>query len=245
MELFPAIDIKDRKVVRLLKGDYQQVTVYEQSPPEAALAFWQAGAKNLHIVDLDGARDGSLANFEAIQATLAQTRLFVEVGGGIRTMERIQKYLDIGVSRVILGTAALENPPFLKEALQAFGEHIAVGVDAADGRVATHGWLNISETDSFDFCRQMRDAGVKNIIYTDISKDGALSGTNIEIYRRLRTLDGLLVTASGGITYYEEIEELARMGTYGAILGKALYSGALDLQKALKIAGGAVCLPNE
>lgn len=245
MELFPAIDIKDRKVVRLLKGDYEQVTVYEQTPPEAALTFWQAGAKNLHVVDLDGAKDGSLANFEAIEEILTQTRLFVEVGGGIRTMDRIQKYLDIGVSRVILGTAALENPSFLKEALQVYGEHIAVGVDAAGGRVATHGWLNVSETDSFDFCRQMRDAGVQNIIYTDISKDGALSGTNMEIYRRLRAIDGLLVTASGGITYYEEIKELARLGTYGAILGKALYSGALDLKKALTIAGGTECLPNE
>ena len=232
MELFPAIDIKDSKVVRLLKGDYKQVTVYEQTPPEAALAFWQAGAKNLHVVDLDGAKDGSLANFEAIHEILTQTRLFIEVGGGIRTMDRIQKYLDIGVSRVILGTAALEDPSFLKEALQVFGPHIAVGVDAADGRVATHGWLNISNTDSFDFCRQMHELGVQNIIYTDISKDGALSGTNMAAYRRLSTINGLDITASGGITYYEEIEELARIGTYGAILGKALYSGTLDLKKA-------------
>ena len=163
--------------------------------------------------------------------------MFVEVGGGIRTLERIQKYLEIGVSRVILGTAALEDPLFLKEALQTYGVHVAVGVDAAEGRVATHGWLNVSNIDSFDFCIRMRDLGVKNIVYTDIAKDGALSGTNLQIYRRLRTIQGLDITASGGITYYEELEDLADMGIYGAILGKALYSGTLDLKEALKRIG--------
>lgn len=237
MKLFPAIDIKDHKVVRLLRGDYEKVTVYEQTPLEAAQTFLHAGAKNLHIVDLDGAKDGSLANFESIKSVLEQTNMFVEVGGGIRTLERIQKYLEIGVSRVILGTAALEDPLFLKEALQTYGVHVAVGVDAAEGRVATHGWLNVSNIDSFDFCIRMRDLGVKNIVYTDIAKDGALSGTNLQIYRRLRTIQGLDITASGGITYYEELEDLADMGIYGAILGKALYSGTLDLKEALKRIG--------
>ncbi len=245
MQLFPAIDIKDHKVVRLLHGDYEKVTVYEQTPLEAAQTFFHAGAGNLHIVDLDGAKDGSLANFQAIKSVLEQTNMFVEVGGGIRTLERIKKYLDIGVSRVILGTAALENPPFLKEALRTYGTHVAVGVDAADGRVATHGWLNVSDIDSFDFCIQMRDLSVKNIIYTDIAKDGALSGTNMKIYRQLRTIDDLDITASGGITYYEELEELSRMGIYGAILGKALYSGTLDLKEALRRTGGTQCLQNE
>ncbi len=237
MKLFPAIDIKDHKVVRLLRGDYEKVTVYEQTPLEAAQTFLHAGAKNLHIVDLDGAKNGSLANFESIKSVLEQTNMFVEVGGGIRTLERIQKYLEIGVSRVILGTAALEDPLFLKEALQTYGVHVAVGVDAAEGRVATHGWLNVSNIDSFDFCIRMRDLGVKNIVYTDIAKDGALSGTNLQIYRRLRTIQGLDITASGGITYYEELEDLADMGIYGAILGKALYSGTLDLKEALKRIG--------
>ena len=239
MLLFPAIDIKGRRVVRLLRGDYDQVTVYESTPLEAARGFAEAGARYLHMVDLDGAKDGETSNFETIREVLSDTGMQVEVGGGIRDLARIERYLSAGAFRVILGTAALENPAFLREALSAFGEAIAVGVDAVDGRVATHGWLHISETDSFAFCREMRDMGVKTVIYTDVSRDGTLSGTNMDAYRKLATIEGLNIVASGGITYLDELRELSDMGTYGAILGKALYSGNIDLREALSLTGGA------
>ena len=239
MFLFPAIDIKGRRVVRLLRGDYDQVTVYESTPVEAALGFAEAGARHLHVVDLDGAKDGETSNFETIREVLSATGMEVEVGGGIRDLARIERYLAAGASRVILGTAALENPAFLREALAAFGEAVSVGVDAVNGRVATHGWLHISETDSFDFCREMRDIGVKTVIYTDVSRDGTLSGTNMDAYRQLAKIEGLNIVASGGITYLDELRELSEMGTYAAILGKALYSGKLDLREALAVTGGA------
>lgn len=238
MFLFPAIDIKGRRVVRLLRGDYDQVTVYESTPVEAALGFAEAGARHLHVVDLDGAKDGETSNFETIREVLSATGMEVEVGGGIRDLARIERYLAAGASRVILGTAALENPAFLREALAAFGEAVSVGVDAVNGRVATHGWLHISETDSFDFCREMRDIGVKTVIYTDVSRDGTLSGTNMDAYRQLAKIEGLNIVASGGITYLDELRELSEMGTYAAILGKALYSGKLDLREALAVTGG-------
>ncbi len=238
MEIFPAIDIKNKKVVRLLKGDYSLVTEYEQTPLEAALLFQSQGAKNLHMVDLDGAKDGTLSNFDKVKEVCENTSLYVEIGGGIRSMDRIEKYLSVGVGRVILGTAALENPEFLKEAVKTYGDRIAVGVDAADSKVATRGWLNVSNTDSFEFCKKMRDEGVKSVIYTDISKDGTLSGTNMEAYRKLALIDGLSVTASGGITHIDEIKELASIGTWGAILGKALYSGKIDLSQALLASKG-------
>ena len=233
MEIFPAIDIKDKKVVRLLKGDYSRVTHYSATPLEAAVSFESQGAKNLHMVDLDGAKDGTLSNFEAVREVCANTSLYVEIGGGIRSMDRIEKYLGVGVGRVILGTAALEDPEFLKLAIKTYGEKVAVGVDAANSRVATRGWLNVSDADSFEFCKKMRDEGVKAVIYTDISKDGTLSGTNMEAYRKLSEIEGLSITASGGITHTDEIKELSSMGIAAAILGKALYSGKIDLKEAL------------
>ena len=238
MEIFPAIDIKNKKVVRLLKGDYSLVTEYEQTPIEAALFFQSQGAKNLHMVDLDGAKDGTLSNFDAVKEVCENTSLYVEIGGGIRSMDRIEKYLSVGVGRVILGTAALENPDFLREAVKTYGDKIAVGVDAADSKVATRGWLNVSDTDSFEFCKKMRDEGVKSVIYTDISRDGTLSGTNMEAYRKLSLIEGLSITASGGITHIDEIKELSEIGTWGAILGKALYSGKIDLKEALSASKG-------
>ena len=238
MLLFPAIDIKGRRVVRLLRGDYDQVTVYESTPLEAARGFAEAGARHLHMVDLDGAKDGETSNFDTIREVLAETGMQVEVGGGIRDIARIERYLDAGAARVILGTAALEDPAFLREALARFGAAVAVGVDAVNGRVATHGWLHISETDSFDFCREMRDIGVRTVIYTDVSRDGTLAGTNMDAYRKLAEIEGLSVVASGGITYLDELRELAAMGTYAAILGKALYSGRLDLREALSVVRG-------
>ena len=238
MELFPAIDIRGAKVVRLTKGDYDVMKVYRDNPKEVAEEFLKAGANNLHVVDLDGARDGSLANFESIKALASTKGLFIEVGGGIRNMERIEAYLKLGVGRVILGTAAVKNYPFVEQAVKEFGDAVAVGVDAKDGMVAVSGWEEVTATDSLDFCKRLRDTGVKTVIYTDISKDGAMSGTNLEIYKSLSEIKGLDIVASGGITYENEIETLRDMGTYGAILGKALYEGKLDLSKALKIAKG-------
>ena len=240
MELFPAIDIRGAKVVRLTKGDYDVMKVYRDNPKEVAEEFLKAGANNLHVVDLDGARDGSLANFESIKALASTKGLFIEVGGGIRNMERIEAYLKLGVGRVILGTAAVKNYPFVEQAVKEFGDAVAVGVDAKDGMVAVSGWEEVTATNSLDFCKRLRDTGVKTVIYTDISKDGAMSGTNLEIYKSLSEIKGLDIVASGGITYESEIQTLRDMGTYGAILGKALYEGKLDLTRALKIAKGEI-----
>lgn len=238
MELFPAIDIRGAKVVRLTKGDYDVMKVYRDNPTEVAEEFLKAGANNLHVVDLDGARDGSLANFDSIKALANTKGLFIEVGGGIRNMERIEGYLNLGVGRVILGTAAVKNYPFVEQAVKEFGDAIAVGVDAKDGMVAVSGWEEVTTTDSFEFCKRLRDTGVKTVIYTDISKDGAMSGTNLEVYKKLSEIKGLDIVASGGITFESEIQTLRNMGTYGAILGKALYEGKLDLSRAIKIAKG-------
>lgn len=238
MEIFPAIDIRNAKVVRLTKGDYDVMKVYRNDPTEVAKEFLAAGAHNLHVVDLDGARDGSLANFESIKALANTKGLFIEVGGGIRNMERIEAYLKLGVGRVILGTAAVKNYPFVEQAVKEFGNAVAVGVDAKDGMVAVSGWEEVTEINSLEFCKKLRDTGVKTVIYTDISKDGAMSGTNLEIYKKLAEIKGLDIVASGGVTFESEIETLRDMGTYGAILGKALYEGKLDLSRALKIAKG-------
>lgn len=236
MELFPAIDIRNSKVVRLTKGDYDVMKVYRDDPTEVAKEFLNVGAKNLHVVDLDGARDGSLANFDSIKALANTKGLFIEVGGGIRNMERIEAYLKLGVGRVILGTAAVKNYSLVEQAVKEFGDAVAVGVDAKDGLVAVSGWEEVTEIPSFDFCLKLRDTGVKTVIYTDISKDGAMSGTNLEIYKKLSEIKGLDIVASGGITFEEEIIALRHMGTYGAILGKALYEGKLNLKRALQIA---------
>ena len=233
MYLLPAIDIKNGQVVRLLRGDYDRVTVYDRTPEATASAFSEAGAKHLHMVDLDGAKDGTLSNFETVRRVLESTGMQVEIGGGIRTLDRIDRYLEAGAARVILGTAALEDPAFLREALLRYGEHIAVGVDAADGKVATHGWLSVTDVDSVSFCRHLAEIGVRTVIYTDISKDGAESGTNLAIYEDLTKIGGLSIIASGGITYYEELHRLAALSVSGAILGKALYTGKIDLTRAL------------
>jgi len=237
MKIFPAVDLKDGQVVRLLQGDYGQVTRYALSPVEAARGFADAGARYLHVVDLDGAKDGTLANFDVIRSVVEATDLYVEVGGGIRDEDRIRKYLDAGVGRVILGTAAVQNFPFLTEMVRKYGPQIAVGVDAKDGRVAVDGWLTVTELDGVAFCRQLRDVGVQQVIYTDIARDGALTGTNLDVYAVLREIDGLSVTASGGISYLSEIRELHAMGIDAAIVGKAIYTGMLDLGEVLAAAG--------
>lgn len=239
MQIFPATDILGGKVVRLTKGDYNQVKIYADSPAEMALEFMKDGATNLHMVDLDGAKDGTPVNFDAIKETAKIKGLFIEVGGGIRNMQRIEDYLSLGVKRVILGTAAIRNYPFVEEAVKEFDNAVAVGVDAKEGFVAVSGWQETTNVNSVEFCKKLRDSGVSTVIYTDISKDGMLSGTNLEIYKELSAIKGLDIVASGGITFADELKTLNEMGIYGAIVGKAVYEGKLSLKDALA-AGGAL-----
>jgi phosphoribosylformimino-5-aminoimidazole carboxamide ribotide isomerase len=238
MYIFPAIDLIGGKAVRLVKGDYDKMTVYNDDPVSVAKSFEAAGAKYLHLVDLDGAKDGTCANFDTIQSITNSTSLSVEVGGGIRTLERVKKYIDIGVDRVIIGTAAVTDPDFLLEAVRLYGEKIVVGVDIKDGYVAIKGWLEVSKLSCFDFCRELESIGVKTIICTDISKDGMMSGTNRELYRELVDRFGLNIVASGGVSSLDDVNALTQMDLFGAIVGKALYTGAMDLASAIKVAEG-------
>lgn len=233
MEIFPAIDLSGGRVVRLTKGDYGQMTVYNDDPAAVAREFREAGAKNLHVVDLDGAKDGTTANQTAVRRILEAVDMFVEVGGGIRDEERIRQYLDLGAGRVILGTVAARNPEFLREMVAKYGEKIAVGIDARNGKVAVAGWLEETELETAEFCRFCRDIGVKTAIVTDIEKDGALGGTNLELYRELAKIEGLDIIASGGVSSLVELDVLAESGAAGAIIGKALYNGELNLAECL------------
>lgn len=234
MNIIPAIDLIGGQAVRLKKGDYNQVTVYNPDPVEVAKSFEEAGAKFLHVVDLDGAKDGSTANFQTIAEIVAQTSLSVEVGGGIRNIETVQKYVEIGVDRVIIGTAAVTDPSFLEQALERYPENVAVGVDIKDGMVAIKGWLEVSALSCFDFCEKLQKLGVKTIICTDISKDGMMSGTNRELYRELSNRFSMNIIASGGVSSMADIQALSDMQLYGAIVGKALYTGAIDLKQAIE-----------
>ena len=236
MLIFPAIDLYDGKAVRLYKGDYNQMTVYSENPPELAEAFRAAGATHMHLVDLEGAKTGETPNLETIRRIRAAVPLFIEVGGGIRSMDIAARYLDAGIDRVILGTAAVTDPDFLREALEKYGERIAVGVDIKDGRVAIRGWLEESGRDAFDFCREMQELGVKTLICTDISKDGAMQGTNRALYGELSKTLRLNITASGGVSTLEDVKALRALDLYGAIIGKAYYTGAIDLREALEAA---------
>lgn len=234
MILFPAIDIVGGKAVRLYKGDYAQMTVYSEDPVSVAISFEKAGATHLHVVDLEGARDAGTPNFETVANIITGTSMKVEIGGGIRDMQTVEKYLRAGAFRVILGTAALTDPEFLKKAIDAYGEKIAVGADLRDGMVATHGWLNTSSVSGSDFIAEMQRVGVQAIICTDISKDGVLGGTNRELYASLQLqFPDMMFTASGGISDLETVKQLSQMNMYGAILGKALYTGAIDLAQAI------------
>ncbi|MCI6055531.1 1-(5-phosphoribosyl)-5-[(5-phosphoribosylamino)methylideneamino]imidazole-4-carboxamide isomerase [Dysosmobacter sp.] len=237
MDIFPAIDLRGGQVVRLYQGDYDKETVYAADPCAVARDFLAAGAKCLHVVDLDGARDGTLANFDSIAAIARQGGLYIEVGGGIRDEDRIRRYLDLGVGRCILGTIAVKDFAFTERMARKYGERIAVGVDARDGYVAVSGWKELSAEKGVDFCRRLRSAGVKAVIYTDISRDGAEQGTNLDLYRELSKIDGLAVTASGGVSSIEELRQLKAIGTQAAILGKALYTGRLDLKTVMKEVG--------
>jgi len=236
MLIFPAIDLVQGKAVRLYKGDYAQMTVYSEDPPALAREFYNAGATCLHLVDLEGAKTGETPNLDTIRAIRKAAPLFIEVGGGVRSMAVVESYLDAGIDRVILGTAAVTDPAFLREAVEHCGEKIAVGVDIKDGRVAIRGWLEKSERDAFDFCREMQEAGVKTLICTDISKDGAMQGTNRALYGELSKALTLQITASGGVSTIEDVKALRALKLYGAIIGKAYYTGAIDLREALEAA---------
>lgn len=236
MEIFPAIDLSGGKVVRLTQGDYQQMEVYGNDPVAAAQEFARQGANYLHVVDLDGAKDGTLANFAAIAEIVRNCDLRVEVGGGIRTEERIKKYLDLGVWRVILGTVAVRDFAFVERMAAQYPGQIVVGVDAREGRVAVSGWLEETGLQTLDFCWRCRDAGVQTVIVMDIAKDGALGGTNLQLYRELVQIDGLQVVASGGVSFAHELPALAELGVAGVIIGKALYSGRLSLPECLQAA---------
>ena len=236
MIILPAIDLLGRKAVRLLKGDYNQVTVYSDSPLEVAEKFKSLGATHIHMVDLDGAKYGTAPNMDIVAEVAEKTGLFIEIGGGIRSMETVKKYIDAGISRVILGTAAICDEDFLKEAVKAYGEKIAVGADVKDGKIAVKGWLEQSDVTLDEFFLKMQDLGVKNIICTDISLDGAMRGTNLELYRELSAKYSLDITASGGVSSIEDVKRLREMNLYGAIIGKAYYTGAVDLKEAIEVA---------
>lgn len=235
MKIFPAIDLYDRKAVRLYKGNYDEMTVYSENPIEIARDFEAAGAKHIHMVDLEGAKDGTTPNIDIVRQVANETSLFVEIGGGIRSMETLDKYFAAGVSRAILGTAAVTDEAFLKAAVAKYGEKIAVGADIKDGMVAIKGWLEKSEYSTDAFFEKMCSLGVKTIICTDISKDGAMKGTNRELYSELSKKFDIDIVASGGVSTLDDISALADMELYGAIIGKAYYIGAIDLKEAIKI----------
>lgn len=236
MKLFPAIDLYEGKAVRLYQGDYRQMTVYDDHPLHTAQTFQSLGATCLHMVDLEGAKSGQTPNLQTIREIVDGTDLFVEVGGGIRSLDTIETYLSIGVDRVILGTAAVTDPAFLEQAVKSWGEKIAVGVDLKDGRVAIHGWTEQSAYTCDDFCHRAQDLGVKTMICTDVSRDGAMRGANRALYAQLTEQYAMDVIASGGVSSLEDVRALAQLGLYGAIIGKAYYLGAIDLRKAIEVA---------
>ena len=234
MKLYPAIDLRGGQAVRLYQGDYDQMTVYNADPVAQAQAFLDAGARYLHVVDLDGAKDDTTANLETIAAIAALGGLFIEVGGGIGDEARIRRYLDLGVGRCILGTVAVKDFGFTARMAQRYGARIAVGVDMKDGFVAVNGWREVTPEPGVAFCRRCAAAGVRAVIATDIARDGTLQGTNLDLYRELLTIPGLEITASGGIARMEELAELQAMGCHAAILGKSIYTGAIDLAEAVR-----------
>ena len=236
MLIYPAIDLYGGKAVRLYKGDYAQMTVYNDDPTAVAADFKASGATHIHLVDLEGAKSGTTPNLSAVLAIKNATGLFCEVGGGIRSMEVVRRYLDAGMDRVILGTAAVTDPAFLREAVAAYGEKIAVGIDIRDGFVAIKGWTEQSSEKALDFCAKMQAMGVRTLICTDISKDGAMEGTNHGLYRTLSETFDLNIIASGGVSSLEDVEKLAKLNIHGAIIGKAWYTGAVDLKTAIEVA---------
>ena len=235
MIIFPAIDLYDKKAVRLYKGDYNQMTVYSENPLEVAKGFKAAGAEYIHMVDLEGAKDGTTPNFDIVASVAKESGLKVEIGGGIRNEETVKKYIDAGVMRVILGTAALNDRQFLESVCKKYGDKIAVGADLKDGQVAVKGWLETSKVSGMDFLSEMESLGVKTVICTDISRDGAMRGTNRELYKELSEKFSMDIVASGGVSTIEDIKALREMNLYGAIVGKAIYTGDIDLREAIEV----------
>lgn len=236
MLIYPAIDLYEGKAVRLFKGDYAKMEIYSHNPLEIAKDFENCGASHIHMVDLEGAKSGTTPNLETVCTIKENTELFCEIGGGIRNMSVIEKYVNAGIDRVILGTAAVTEPDFAEEAVAKYGEKIAIGIDIKDGFVAIKGWTEKSELDAFDFCRQMEGIGVKTVICTDISKDGAMAGTNHGLYRNLSEEFKIQIIASGGVSSIEDVKGLRKLNLYGAIIGKAYYTGAIDLREAIEVA---------
>ena len=236
MFIFPAIDLFGGKAVRLYKGDYSQMTVYSENPIEVARDFEKSGSKHIHLVDLEGAKDGTTPNFETICMLKKETSLFCEVGGGIRSMEVIDKYISAGIDRVILGTAAVTDPEFAKKAAEKYGDKIAIGVDIKDGYVAVKGWTEKSSETALEFCKKMQEIGITTLICTDISKDGAMQGTNRELYKMLSETLDMKIIASGGVSSLDDVAALRKLDIYGAIIGKAYYTGAINLEKAVEMA---------
>ncbi len=236
MIIYPAIDLFGGKAVRLFKGDYKQMTVFNDNPIEVATDFKNSGATHIHLVDLEGAKSGETPNIETVLNIKKNTGLFCEIGGGVRDLDTIRKYIDAGIDRVILGTAAVTEQGFVKSAVEKYGDKIAVGIDIKDGFVAIKGWTETSGLEAFAFCKEMEEIGVKTVICTDISKDGAMQGTNHALYRELREKFSLNIIASGGVSSIEDIEKLASLDLHGAIIGKAYYTGAIDLKTAIEVA---------
>ena len=236
MQLFPAIDLYEGKAVRLFKGDYNQMTIYSNDPVAVAKDFECAGAKNIHLVDLEGAKTGETPNFDIVKNIAKSTSLFIEIGGGVRNMDVVEKYLSAGVGRVILGTSAVQNPEFLADAIKKYGEKIAVGVDLKDGYVAIKGWVEKSQFSCDEFFKKLQETGAKYVICTDVSRDGAMQGTNLALYSDLSKKYDINLIASGGISTMDDIKALKNLSLHGAIIGKAYYTGAIDLKDALKVA---------
>lgn len=236
MLIYPAIDIFEGKAVRLFKGDYNQMTVYSENPCEIALEFQKSGATHIHLVDLEGAKSGTTPNFETVIKIKNQTGLFCEIGGGIRNMQTIERYISAGIDRVILGTAAVTSEGFVEEAVKKYGEKIAIGIDVKNGFVAINGWTETSSIALLDFCKKIEGIGVKTVICTDISKDGAMQGTNYTLYKELSQKFDLEFIASGGVSSMEDVKKLAKLNMHGAIIGKAYYTGAINLEQAIEVA---------
>lgn len=235
MKIFPAIDLYEKKAVRLLKGNYSEMTVYSFDPVSVAKDFKAKGAEYIHLVDLEGAKDGTTPNLDVVGAIVKETGLFVEIGGGIRSMETLDAYFKIGVSRAILGTAAVSDEGFLAAAIKKYGDKIAVGADVKDGYIAIKGWIEKSEYTLDGFFSKMQRLGVKTVICTDISKDGAMRGTNLEMYELLSKKYSVDIIASGGVSSIDDVLSLRKMNLYGAIIGKAYYVGAIDLVEAIEV----------
>ena len=236
MVIYPAIDLFDGKAVRLYKGDYARMTVYNEDPVAVAEDFKAKGATHIHLVDLEGAKSGTTPNLETVCAIKKATGLFCEIGGGVRSMEVVRRYLEAGVDRVILGTAAVTDEAFLREAVTRYGERIAVGIDIREGFVAIKGWTEKSQEKAMDFAEKMQKLGVKTLICTDISKDGAMEGANHGLYQELSERFCMNIIASGGVSSMEDVKRLAAMDIHGAIIGKAYYTGAVDLKEAIEVA---------